>query len=128
MWSKTRGALLRYDRNLRRQGDGLPRISKSLKTTDLGAAVQLATERTLEAMAKERTVVKVVGGTIGDAIDAYEAKQRQNVADLRNNCDAVWGLDTALADMKQERWDQYISSQDGIKLHRSRLISDSARR
>ena len=38
------------------------------------------------------------------------------MADLRNNCDAVWGLDTALADMTQERWDQYISSRDGIKL------------
>ena len=46
-----------------------------------------------------------------------EARRRfTNVADLRNNCDAVWGLDTALADMTQERWDQYISSRDGIKL------------
>ena len=38
------------------------------------------------------------------------------MADLRNNCDTVWGLETALADMTQERWDQYISSRNGIKL------------
>ena len=107
------------------------RISKSLKTRDLGAAVQLATERTLEAMAKERTGVKVISGTLADAINAYEAKQqgrlsrgeirseakqRQNVADLRNNCEAVWGLDTPLADMTQARWDEYIEARDDIKL------------
>ena len=107
------------------------RISKSLKTKDLGAAVQLGTERTLDAMSKERSGVKVISGTIGDAIDAYEAKQyarlargeirnegrqRQNVADLRKNCGAVWGLGTPLSDMTQERWDEYIDFRQDIKL------------
>ena len=51
------------------------RISKSLKTKDLGAAVQLGAERTIDAMSKEHSGVKVISGTIGDSIDAYEAKQ-----------------------------------------------------
>lgn len=43
------------------------------------------------------------------------AKERQNVADLRKNCDAVWVLETPLADMTQARWDEYIRGQDDIK-------------
>ena len=43
------------------------------------------------------------------------AKERQNVADLRKNCDAVWVLETPLADMTQARWDEYIRAQDDIK-------------
>ena len=77
---------------------------QSLKTKDIGVAVQLCTEKTLDAMSKERSGVKVVSGTLRDAINAYEkkqyarlargeirnkAKQRQNVTDLRNNCDAT---------------------------------------
>ena len=82
-------------------------------------------------MAKERTGVRVVSGTIGDAIDAYEAKQKarlargeirnvkkqtQNVADLRSNCSAVWGLNTPLSEMTQRRWEEYIGSRSDIKL------------
>ena len=80
------------------------RVSKSLKTKDLGTAVQLATKRTLDAMSKERSGTKVISGTLRDAIDAYEAKQmsrlergeirslkkqRQNVDDLRSNCETT---------------------------------------
>ena len=82
-------------------------------------------------MAKERTGVKVIIGFLADAINAYEAKQkgrlsrgeirseakqRQNVADLRKNCDAVWVLETPLADMTQAPWDEYIRARDDIKL------------
>ena len=56
------------------------RISKSQGTKDLGVAVQLGTEQTLDAMSKERSGVKVISGTIGDAIDAYEAKQMAHLA------------------------------------------------
>lgn len=105
--------------------------SQSLKTKDIGVAVQLGTEKTLDAMSKERSGVKVVSGTLRDAINAYEkkqyarlargeirneAKQRQNVTDLRNNCDATWGLDTPLSAMTQERWDEYVSTGKGVKL------------
>lgn len=107
------------------------RVVQSLKTKDLGAAIQIATEKTLDAMSKERSGVRVVSGTIGDAIDAYEAqqkarlergeirnwgKQKQNVADLRNNRQAVWGLDAPLSSMTQARWEEYIGTRPDIKL------------
>lgn len=106
-------------------------VVKTLKTKDLGAAIQLGTERTLDAMAKERSGVKVRSGTLRDAINAYEAKQlgrlargeirnegkqRQNVADLRTNCDRCWGLDTLLSEMTQAKWEQYIGTRPDIKL------------
>ena len=37
-------------------------------------------ERMLDAISKERSGVKVISGTIGDAIDAYEAKQMARLA------------------------------------------------
>ena len=56
------------------------RIVQSLKTNDLAVAIQLSTERMLDAISKERSGVKVISGTIGDAIDAYEAKQMARLA------------------------------------------------
>lgn len=93
-------------------------------------------------MSKERSGVKVISGTIGDAINAYEAKQyarlargeirsevkqRQNVADPRKNCGSVWGLDTPVSKMTQERWNEYIDFRKEIKLSSLKANLDSMR-
>ena len=107
------------------------RVVKSLKTRDMAVAVQLATERTLEAMSKERSGERIISGTLRDAIKAFAAKHRarlergeirsegrveQNITDLTNQCQKFWGLDTPLSAMTQEKWDTYVEKRKDVKL------------
>jgi len=107
------------------------RITQSLKTRDAGVAVQLATEKVLDAMSKERSGEQVICGTLGDAIHAYAARQQARlergeirgaeavnarVRTLLKQGEATWGLQTPLSQMTQRRWDEHIEKREGLKL------------
>ena len=119
------------------------RYRKTLKTTSFDVAMEKGTELALEMMARERSGTRVLSGTLRDALREFATKQRarlargqirsdgklnQVIADLTNQLEKFWGLDTLLSEMTQERWDIYVQERDDVKLTTLKGHTESFRR
>ena len=119
------------------------RVRKTLKTKSFDVAVEKGTALALDLMAAERSGVRVLSGTLRDAVREFAEKQRarlgrgeirsegkldQTVTDLTKQLDQFWGLDTLLSEMTQEKWDRYVQERDDIKLTTVKSHTENFRR
>ena len=99
------------------------RVRHSLNTTDLALAVRVAEGEILEALQRQKAGQKVFAATLGEVVDAYETLQddrlergelrstsyvRERVRTFRRHLDALYGLETSVAELTQADWDNFV--------------------
>ena len=99
------------------------RVRHSLNTTDLALAIRVAEGEVLEALQRQKAGQKVFAATLGEVVDAYETVQsdrlergevrstsyvRERVRTFRRHLDALYGLDTSVAELTQADWDNFV--------------------